>query len=166
MRKSILATVLFVILNLTNTEIYGQMDTSNVKWEEPKFIVPDEKHWIEDGDGIVCVSYYSATNEFKYGPHATRIKRKKWKVMWGIDTTIYNDYYYGRFKKKAATQFVRDNFQCDYEYADKTRSGLVWTVKIYSESGELLEVHKRVLIGYYSKAFNPPHKCKRNHNNN
>ena len=76
--------------------------------------------------------------------------------MWGIDTTVYNDYYYGRFKKKAATQFVRDNFQCDYEYADKTRSGLIWTVKIYSKSGELLEVHKRVLIGYYSKIVRRP----------
>ena len=151
--------ILFCLtLIFANNKLRCQSDTSNVNWWYPSSYIPPEEHWIEDSTGIVCVQYDSATNEFRYGPHASHIKWKKWKITTPYDclacatnSPYCECYWFGRFKKKQASQWIKNNFQCEYEYVDRTRSGLIWTVKIYSKSGELLEVHKRVLIGYYTK---------------
>lgn len=161
-----IGAVLCIILDIVyQTDVQGQTNDSIVNWwYAPTNYVAPEEHWIEDSSGIICVLYDSATNEFRYGSHATHIKRMKWKVNLGScdSTTFVRDkrycegYWFGRFRKTKASQWVKDNFQCGYEYANRTRKGLIWTVKTYSKSGELLEVHKRVLIGYYRKIINFP----------
>ena len=161
MQRSVLTIMFYFMLILACDKLHCQSDTSNVNWWYPLSYISPEKHWIEDSIGIVCVKYDSSTNEFRYGPHATHIKRKKWKITIPYDSSTCEQnkpycecYWFGRFKKKRASQWIKNNFQCEYEYDDRTRSGLIWTVKIYSKSGEVLEVHKRVLIGYYTKIIN------------
>lgn len=153
---------LCIILIVVYVDVQGQTNDSIVNWWYPHTnYVASEKHWIEDSCGIVCVNFYSDKNEFRYGPHATHIKRMKWKVNLAPcdSTTDTNDerycegYWFGRFKKTEASQWVKDNFHCDCEYVDRSRKGLIWTVKTYSKEGEVLEVHKRVLIGYIRKIY-------------
>ena len=165
---------LCVIISMVYAYMQGQTNDSIVDYSifggrvggsiDPSDYVAPEEHWIEDSCGIICVKFYSDKNEFRYGPHATHIKRMKWKVNLGScdSTTFVRDerycegYWFGRFRKTKASQWVKDHFHCDYEYADRSRKGLIWTVKIYSKSGDLLEVHKRVLIGYYNKIIDFP----------
>ncbi len=167
-RKKIIISIraaLCVILSMVYADMQGQTHDSIVGGQigpsGPSDYIDPEKHWIEDSCGIVCVNFYSDKNEFRYGPHATHIKRMKWKVNLPPcdSTTDTNDerycegYWFGRFKKTEASQWVKDNFHCDCEYVDRSRKGLIWTVKTYSKEGEVLEVHKRVLIGYIRKIY-------------
>lgn len=161
-----IGAVFCVILNVVCSDVQGQTTDSIVNWwYHPSNYVASEKHWIEDSCGIICVQFDSATNEFRYGPHAMHIKRMKWKVNLGScdsmtfirDKRYCEGYWIGRFRKTKASQWVKVLFHCDFEYVDISRKGLIWTVKTYSKSGELLEVDKRVLIGYHTKIIHSPY---------
>ena len=85
MQRAVLTILFCLTLIFANNKLRCQSDTSNINWWYPSSYIPPEEHWIEDSTGIVCVQYDSATNEFRYGPHASHIKWKKWKITTPYD---------------------------------------------------------------------------------
>lgn len=166
-RLFIIILVFCIIFNVLNYELYGQNDKTEVTWSRNQPFVHKEEHWIEDSVGLICVLCDSVGEPLNSGVRAVPINKRKWKVTATYDSLtcllfeqFCESYWIGKFKRIKASTWVQNNFHCNYEYVDKTRSGLVWIVKTYSKSGELLEWYGRILIGYYCKRYNPPKRTK------
>lgn len=159
----ILQAIVFCFFYFANISLYCQADSQKINWCHPSQYIPLESHWIEDSTGIVCVACDSTGEITQQGLHAIHVKGKKWKITASYDSLVckiderYCEcYWFGKFKRIKASPCIQNNFHCNYEFYDSTRTGLFWVVKIYSKSGELIEWYGRIMIGYYHKFYNSP----------